>query len=244
MTLWRLREPTSPEERFEAQTEMLLQIRVQTQNYYHCPSPAPPGKSEGQVAMLLGNCVVQCDILALFTLPTRRCRRQRPARLGHIAVEQVIPRLCPLPTRAILSARWSTDGALLLLNTRPRIRGSDASQAAPPLSTVIELLLLDAETLDTVAIFGGHYAFTTAEAPFILHTDCWADDDILASGGEDWCVHIWHRRHKRQLQRLEGHKQAVNAVSWSQTHRMLASASDDYSVIIWAGNSPDDGAMY
>lgn len=230
MNLWRLQEPTAPGQEFSTGVEMQLLLRVQTQNYYHCPSPAPPGKSEGQVAMLLGNCNLQCDILALFRLP---------ARCYSAATVHVPPKLHEMPTRAILSVRWTQDGSLLLLNTRPRIQGSDVRQQAPPLSTMIELLVVDPETLDTVGLFGGHFAFTTAEAPFILHTDAWADNDIIASGGEDWCVHIWHRRHNRQLQRLEGHKQAVNAVSWSQRHRMLASASDDYTVILWGNGCPD-----
>jgi len=122
----------------------------------------------------------------------------------------------------------------LLVNTRPRIGAcAQPSQAAPPLSTAIELLVLDPGTLTTLSVHGGHYAFTPSEAPFILHTDAWANNDIVASGGEDHCVHIWHRRHRRQLQRLEGHSQAVNAVSWSATRRLLASASDDHTVILW-----------
>jgi WD40 repeat protein len=101
------------------------------------------------------------------------------------------------------------------------------------LSTAIELLILDPETLTTLGTHGGHYAFTPSEAPFILHADAWAGNDLVASGGEDHCVHVWHRRHGRHLQRLEGHTQAVNAVSWSPAHRMLASASDDHTVILW-----------
>jgi len=201
-----------------------------TSNYCHCPEPAPSeGPTVGQVAALTGTGPMQCDAVAIFELPSSGGSLQEPAEISL--------RLHDMPSRAVLSVRWSRDGRLLLVNTRPRIGG--CSQAcsqvpAPPLSTAIELMVLDAATLTTLSIHGGHYAFTTAEAPFILHTDSWADSDILASGGEDRCVHVWHRRHRRQLQRLEGHREAVNAVSWSTALRLLASASDDHTVILWA----------
>jgi len=167
---------------------------------------------------------------------------------------ELSPRTRALPTHALLSVRWALSGKLLLANTRPRISG-DAPvpgpgetvyealrRPAPPLGTSIELVILDVATLETLNVLGGHHAFTTAEAPFILHADAWADADIVASGGEDRCVHVWHRRHGRQLQRLEGHTQAVNAVSWSRAHRVLASASDDRTVIIWSCTKHDSTA--
>jgi len=201
-----------------------------TANYCHCPEPAPSGKSAGLVAALTGTCAMQCDAVVLFELPAATSWPVEPIYASA--------RSHALPSRAVLSIRWSPDGSLLLLNTRPRIGPClQAPQVAPPLSTAIELMILDPATLSTLSIHGGHYAFTPSEAPFILHTDAWANNDIVASGGEDHCVHVWHRRHKRQLQRLEGHSQAVNAVSWSPTHRLLASASDDHVVILWACGS-------
>merc|ERR1711933_167419 len=96
----------------------------------------------------------------------------------------------------------------------------------------MELLLLDAYSLDTVGTFDGHFAFTTKESPFLIFTDEWADSDFLASGGEDHRVYIWHRRHRRLIRRLCGHTEPVNAVSWNGAG-FLASASDDHSIIIW-----------
>jgi len=116
-------------------------------------------------------------------------------------------------------------------------------QPAPDLSTSMELLLVDSRTFDTVAVFDGHFAFTTKESPFLIFADEWADTDFLASGGEDQRVYVWHRRHKRLIRRLCGHSEPVNAVSWNG-HGLLASASDDHTIVIWStGNpSPPPGA--
>lgn len=104
---------------------------------------------------------------------------------------------------------------------------------APDLSTRMELLLIDVRTLDIVGVFDGHFAFTTKESPFLIFTDEWADTDFVASGGEDHRVYIWHRRHGRLIRRLCGHTEPVNSVSWN-VHGLLASASDDHSIIVWA----------
>jgi WD40 repeat protein len=146
----------------------------------------------------------------------------------------------------VLSVRWAQGGRLLLVNARPRVEGccelSSAGETmaqamrrpAPPLRTAFELLILDASTLETLSAHDGHHAFTTADAPFIVHADAWANSDIVASGGEDACVHVWHRSHGHQVARLEAHTQAVNAVAWSQTLRLMISASDDHTVVVWS----------
>lgn len=204
-----------------------LPLGQASSNYCHCPEPAPAGKNAGLVAALTGAGAIQCDAVVLFELPKVAPKTDEPV--------DVALRTHALPRRAVLSVRWAPDGGLLLVNTRPRIGDcAQPAQAAPPLSTAIELLVLDPESLATLSVHGGHFAFTPSEAPFILHMDAWANNDIVASGGEDHCVHVWHRRHRRQLQRLEGHSQAVNAVSWSPSRRLLASASDDHRVILWA----------
>lgn len=116
----------------------------------------------------------------------------------------------------------------------PRATLEEALQRpVPDLSTSIELLLLDSRTLNCVGVFDGHFAFTTKECPFSIFTDEWSDGDFLASGGEDQDVYIWHRRHRRLVRRLCGHTAPVNAVSWNG-RGLLASASDDNSVIIWS----------
>lgn len=215
-------------------------------NYFHCLEPAAtPDGPDGRLVALTGAGPRQCDAVALIDLasvPVELATSGAPIDLE--------PRMCSLPNRAVLIVRWAAGGRLLLANTRPRVGGASPASSgtpgggetvmealrrpAPPLGTAIELVVLDAHTLETLSVHGGHYAFTTAEAPFIVHADAWADADIVASGGEDRCVHVWHRRHGRQLQLLEGHSQPVNAVSWCETHGLLASASDDRSVILWA----------
>jgi len=107
---------------------------------------------------------------------------------------------------------------------------------APDLSTSMELILVDVQSLETVAVFDGHFAFTTKESPFLIFTDEWADTDFVASGGEDHRVYVWHRRHRRLVRRLCGHTEPVNAVSWNG-NGLLASASDDHSVIVWAAGA-------
>eukprot|EP00929_Paragymnodinium_shiwhaense_P110249 TRINITY_DN7709_c1_g2_i1.p1 TRINITY_DN7709_c1_g2~~TRINITY_DN7709_c1_g2_i1.p1 ORF type:complete len:706 (+),score=108.20 TRINITY_DN7709_c1_g2_i1:285-2120(+) len=107
------------------------------------------------------------------------------------------------------------------------------SRPAPDLSTSMELLIVDSQSLDTIGVFDGHFAFTTKESPFLIFTDEWGDSDFLASGGEDHHVYIWHRRHRRLIRRLCGHTEPVNAVSWNGSG-LLASASDDHSIIIWS----------
>eukprot|EP00930_Biecheleria_cincta_P040198 TRINITY_DN27561_c0_g1_i2.p1 TRINITY_DN27561_c0_g1~~TRINITY_DN27561_c0_g1_i2.p1 ORF type:complete len:737 (-),score=118.66 TRINITY_DN27561_c0_g1_i2:74-2284(-) len=112
---------------------------------------------------------------------------------------------------------------------------------APDLSTRMELLLVDAQSLSIVGVFDGHFAFTTKESPFLIFTDEWAETDFVASGGEDHRVYIWHRRHGRLIRRLCGHTEPVNSVSWNG-HGLLASASDDYSIIVWAARGSQHAA--
>jgi len=174
------------------------------------------------------------------------------------AVYDVKVKVYSMGERVVLSAKWNEAGDFILLNTRPYAHAvsgsqktggqSEASQAslqagasfedlllrpAPDLSTKMELLLLDARTLDVLSVFDGHFAFTTKESPFLIFTEEWSDSDFLASGGEDHRVYIWHRRHGRLIRRLCGHAEPVNAVSWNG-RGLLASASDDNSIIIWA----------
>eukprot|EP00439_Symbiodinium_sp_Y106_P013399 s1589_g1.t3 len=145
------------------------------------------------------------------------------------AVYDVKVKVYSMGERVVLSAKWNEAGDFILLNTRPYAHAvsgsqktggqSEASQAslqagasfedlllrpAPDLSTKMELLLLDARTLDVLSVFDGHFAFTTKESPFLIFTEEWSDSDFLASGGEDHRVYIWHRRHGRLIRRLCG----------------------------------------
>ena len=51
----------------------------------------------------------------------------------------------------------------------------------------------------------------------------------------DHKVYVWHIKRERPIATLGGHTRTVNCVSWNPVyHRMMASASDDCTVRIWA----------
>ena len=61
------------------------------------------------------------------------------------------------------------------------------------------------------------------------------NQDFLASGSEDTKVYLYHIRREEPIAELEGHTRTVNCVHWNpQVPSMLASASDDGTVRIWA----------
>ncbi|EYU42861.1 hypothetical protein MIMGU_mgv1a020302mg [Erythranthe guttata] len=61
---------------------------------------------------------------------------------------------------------------------------------------------------------------------------------FIASGSEDSNVHVWCKASGRLVGVFVGHSDTVNCVSWNRAHpRMLASGSDDRTVIRWAVNA-------
>ncbi|XP_073990126.1 WD repeat-containing protein 26 isoform X2 [Rhodnius prolixus] len=71
---------------------------------------------------------------------------------------------------------------------------------------------------------------------FTIHS-CFGgvNQDFIASGSEDHKVYVWHIKRERPIATLTGHSRTVNCVSWNPVyHRMMASASDDCTVRIWA----------
>lgn len=213
-------------------------------NYIHSLQ-AGPGEKCHKLLGMSGSTGHLCDQLVMMDL---LCLRRQDAATD----DDVTPRYNVdakglfMGQRILLSVKWSRCGNLILLNTRPYAdighHGASARRAdafiddpfpMPDLSTSMELLVLDANTMDQVGLYDGHFAFTTKECPFSIFTDDWSNAEFLASGGEDQNVYVWHRRHRRLLRRLSGHRAPVNAVSWNGKG-ILASASDDSTVILWA----------
>jgi len=212
-------------------------------NYCHSLVGSPAGgisETQYYVAAITGTVPNQCDQIAMIDLETASLLdTNTDVREFGVKMDKHVLGNC-----AVIGIRWTACGRFLLANTRPRV-GTPSAQGwqdltlwellrepPSPLGTGIELFVVNALTMETLSKHIGNHA-NTIGSPFVQFTDSWAGADFIASGGEDRCVHVWHRRHGRQLQRLTGHTDAVNSVSWSNEYHLLASASDDNTVILW-----------
>lgn len=64
------------------------------------------------------------------------------------------------------------------------------------------------------------------------------DEQFVASGSEDSQLYIWHRAKGDLLAVLPGHTSVINAVHWNAVQPgLLASASDDRTVRLWASEA-------
>jgi transducin (beta)-like 1 len=68
----------------------------------------------------------------------------------------------------------------------------------------------------------------------------WLDDDVFASGGNDHTIFIYRSNDRRPRFTLKGHSDDVTRVKWSpprhgegDQQRLLASVSDDGTIMIW-----------
>jgi serine/threonine protein phosphatase PrpC len=58
-------------------------------------------------------------------------------------------------------------------------------------------------------------------------------DKSLLSVSQDGSIHIWGGENWDEIIKLAGHKQPINAVAFSPTADLVATASDDHTVAIW-----------
>jgi WD40 repeat protein len=60
------------------------------------------------------------------------------------------------------------------------------------------------------------------------------DGLLIASGGNDWNVHIWDAQDGSELAVLPGHTDWIRSVAFSPDGQWLASGSDDRNVFVWS----------
>eukprot|EP00639_Heterosigma_akashiwo_P006698 CAMPEP_0194560206 /NCGR_PEP_ID=MMETSP0292-20121207/1470_1 /TAXON_ID=39354 /ORGANISM="Heterosigma akashiwo, Strain CCMP2393" /LENGTH=132 /DNA_ID=CAMNT_0039408321 /DNA_START=90 /DNA_END=485 /DNA_ORIENTATION=+ len=94
-----------------------------------------------------------------------------------------------------------------------------------------EIKCWDNERRYTAHSFSGH-----RQGRFVLRP-CFGGpgEALVACGGEDAQIYIWHRQGGAPLAVLSGHAGTVNTVAWSSScaGRLFASASDDATVRVW-----------
>ncbi|MBV9712269.1 MAG: TIR domain-containing protein [Ktedonobacteraceae bacterium] len=61
----------------------------------------------------------------------------------------------------------------------------------------------------------------------------WSDGMWIASAGNDRTVQVWHATTGEQCTIYRGHKDWVNAITWSPDRTKIASASNDKTVQVW-----------
>jgi WD40 repeat protein len=134
----------------------------------------------------------------------------RIVRLWRIDIdEEMILRELSGHTHWILSAAWSSDGAM--------VASSSADQT-------IKLWNIATET--PLKTLRGHSNWSWSIA--------WnMDGTLLVSGSDDQSVKLWDVQTGNVLKSFQGHADWVRAVTWSPDGTMVASGSYDHSVKIW-----------
>ncbi|XP_004349429.2 WD repeat-containing protein, variant [Capsaspora owczarzaki ATCC 30864] len=135
-------------------------------------------------------------------------------------------------TGAITSICLSKDGNYLLLNFAAS-RESTTLARSPQDGARIHLWDIEKRVL--VNKYYGH-----RQSSYVIRS-CFGglNESFIASGSEDSLIYIWHRHHGQLLERLAGHSNTINCVTWnSQNPFMFASASDDFTVRVWSTPAP------
>jgi WD40 repeat protein len=156
---------------------------------------------------------------------------------------------------AVLGLAWSRDSRTFYTNTRIYV-GPPESKLEEIIDTIPTSFLTERPDLDnTLEIQGwkidsssptcrmkGAHGFTTKDCPFYLFLAESPCGEYVASGSEDCGIYIYHVRHGRLMRVLwNGHEDVVSMVAWNPNgfgdkSCLLASASDDHKICLWASN--------
>lgn len=68
----------------------------------------------------------------------------------------------------------------------------------------------------------------------------WSPDGSLVAAGGQFNVHLWNVQTGKPVATWRGHTSQINAVAWSATNSLVASASDDGTIRVW---QPSDGSV-
>ena len=82
-------------------------------------------------------------------------------------------------------------------------------------------------------VFNGTLLHTLTPSEKVLCVAVAPDGTLLATGATDGTATLWDAVKGKYLQRLRGHRGAVNGLSWSPDGKTLASASSDRTVRLW-----------
>lgn len=114
----------------------------------------------------------------------------------------------------------SPDGTLLLSNgSEGALRTWDCRPFCP-----------GGVTARPIGAYGGLVHDPAAGA--LLRCAVSPDGERFVAGSSDGVVNVWDRQSYKLVHQLGGHKGAVNDVAWHPKMPVLASASDDKSVIL------------
>jgi WD40 repeat protein len=135
---------------------------------------------------------------------------------------------------ALSVQRDATSGQLAALSAALASANPDAAalaalaawDAKPTVAARSALLSTAACCTSTQASLRGEHATVSAVALS-------PDGSLLAAGGQDRTVHLWHTADGRQLDVLHGFADQVSAVAFSPTGSLLAAGSADHTIRLW-----------
>ncbi|KAJ7360325.1 F-box/WD repeat-containing protein 5 [Desmophyllum pertusum] len=110
--------------------------------------------------------------------------------------------------------------------------GCELAESPPEISNDITLQVYSLSTYELVSVHVGHKAFTANNGCFFIFLN--VADNLVASGAEDHCAHVWDRHFGAKLATLKGHSSVVNCVAFNPVNQeMVVSASDDHTIRVW-----------